>query len=305
MGVRRVCARGAPPLVFGWALLVVLFLMGACVQSEADGGGSRVALESVTYLDVDRREWTAARRIKKPRRQLECVGEGCDRYAVDRMKCQRGSEWQCTPAAGLPPGVSVTQVRVACEGYDEPGDSFVLRGSCGVRYGLDVASWKSEAARETYVRREARDPWDPRSGKRPKGQTGGLDGVLALAGFMIVAAIVAGSVCLPGNEARGANGKSKAGRGPAAADAGARSRPGRGSGSSARPGGGWIPGWVGAEWDVAGWWESARRYMGPVLRYLLVRSLFRRSTGMMGGRGLFGGMGGMRRPGMYSRRFYY
>ena len=277
--------------VSAWVMMTcAVLLCGAAAGSEL----GRVELGRVTRLSVDRGAWTLARRTA-PRRQLECVGGGCDMYEamVARLECDRdvsGTEWMCSAGRGsaLPVGVTVTDVGVVCEGWDGPGDAYVLEGSCAVSYGLRGVP-RTASARDPYVRREARDPWDPMSGRHPK-RDAGVDGVLALAGFMIVVAVLVGVLCLPGGVAQA--GRTKAG----GAGGRPRERPGAGGGSR-------RPGWA-ADWDVQGWWNTGVRYLGPVLRYIMMSSLMRRSGMMMGGRrGVFGGMGSMRRPGMYGRRF--
>lgn len=77
--------------------------------------------------------------------QLRCLSDPrlCAKHPVDLMRCTNdgagwgGAEdvqWTCT--AQLPPELRLGTTDVICEGYSGPDDPYVLRGSCGVEYGL-------------------------------------------------------------------------------------------------------------------------------------------------------------------------
>lgn len=75
--------------------------------------------------------------------QLVCVGRPCKLYTPEAVRCvnlgSSGSsvdsvDWKCT--ADLPSSLRFGKVEVSCEGWSKPGDSFVLKGSCGLTYRL-------------------------------------------------------------------------------------------------------------------------------------------------------------------------
>ncbi|KAI1801877.1 DUF1183-domain-containing protein [Daldinia bambusicola] len=76
--------------------------------------------------------------------QLRCVSSPaiCALHAVDVMRCaNQGTgydaedvQWSCT--ASLPPELKLGSTDVVCEGYANPDDPYVLKGSCGVEYRL-------------------------------------------------------------------------------------------------------------------------------------------------------------------------
>ena len=74
-----------------------------------------------------------------PSMQLECVGgsAGCHSYRPRVVQCRNVGfdgydvQWQCT--ADMDAAYRFGRVEVSCEGYDNPDDPYILRGSCGVR----------------------------------------------------------------------------------------------------------------------------------------------------------------------------
>ncbi|GAA5895695.1 hypothetical protein JCM8208_005302 [Rhodotorula glutinis] len=100
----------------------------------------RVPLSSLTALTLHADRHTASRRTS-PVPQLTCRGAPCRAYQPPVVQCTAvGSsglgalEWKCD--ADLPRGVRFGAVEVGCEGWDGPGDEWVLRGSCGLEYEL-------------------------------------------------------------------------------------------------------------------------------------------------------------------------
>ncbi|KAH9933645.1 uncharacterized protein BXZ73DRAFT_46289 [Epithele typhae] len=99
----------------------------------------RVALSSIPALTFYRDSDTLARRAS-PVPQLTCIGKACDLYQPEAVRCTNlgGSgtdvDWKCE--ADLPEALRFGRVEVSCEGWDGPGDSYVLKGSCGLQYRL-------------------------------------------------------------------------------------------------------------------------------------------------------------------------
>ncbi|KZT21990.1 DUF1183-domain-containing protein [Neolentinus lepideus HHB14362 ss-1] len=100
---------------------------------------SRVALATIPALTFYKDELTAARR-SAPVQQLTCLGKACHLYTPDVVRCTNlgGSgtdvDWKCE--ADLPESLRFGRVQVSCEGWEGPGDAYVLKGSCGLEYRL-------------------------------------------------------------------------------------------------------------------------------------------------------------------------
>ncbi|KAI0759583.1 hypothetical protein BD413DRAFT_607513 [Trametes elegans] len=100
---------------------------------------SRVALAKIPSLTFYKDELTLSRR-GPPIPQLTCIGRPCKLYQPDVVRCVNigGSgtdvEWKCE--ADLPDSLRFGRVEVSCEGWDRPGDPYVLKGSCGLDYRL-------------------------------------------------------------------------------------------------------------------------------------------------------------------------
>jgi len=103
----------------------------------------RVRLDDVKVLTLKKGEYTAGRR-SSPVPQLACVG-GSGRHLakdIDVVQCKNmGSDgydvqWKCE--ADLDNSVKFGKIEVSCEGYDYPEDPFILRGSCGLEYTLEL-----------------------------------------------------------------------------------------------------------------------------------------------------------------------
>lgn len=100
---------------------------------------SRVALARIPSLTFYKDALTLSRR-DRPIPQLVCKGKPCDLYQPEVVRCVsiggEGAEvdWKCE--ADLPESLRFGRVEVSCEGWSGPGDSHVLKGSCGLEYRL-------------------------------------------------------------------------------------------------------------------------------------------------------------------------
>jgi len=100
---------------------------------------SRIQLQNIPALTFYKDALTAARRADAIP-QLSCIGKACRLYQPEAIRCTNvgGSgnnvDWKCE--ADLPSSLRLGQVRVSCEGWSKPGDSYVLQGSCGLEYRL-------------------------------------------------------------------------------------------------------------------------------------------------------------------------
>jgi len=100
---------------------------------------SRVQLQNIPALTFYKDALTVARRSDAIP-QLTCIGGACKLYQPEAIRCTNlgGSgvnvDWKCE--TDLPSSLRLGQVRVSCEGWSRPGDSYVLQGSCGLEYRL-------------------------------------------------------------------------------------------------------------------------------------------------------------------------
>lgn len=115
------------------------FLVGSSM-AQLD---NKVLLKSVNALTLRSGLYTTGRR-SSPIPQLNCVGgtAGCSAYVPSVIQCEnKGSDgvdiqWECK--ADLDNSYRFGVTNVACEGYDYPDDPYILVGSCGVEYTLDL-----------------------------------------------------------------------------------------------------------------------------------------------------------------------
>ncbi|XP_041839717.1 store-operated calcium entry-associated regulatory factor isoform X2 [Melanotaenia boesemani] len=120
------------------ALLQVL-LVGN-IHSWNDGS---ILLRDVQALTLYRNRYTTARR-SNPVPQLKCVGgsAGCHVFVPEVVQClNRGwdgvdVQWECK--TDMDNSYRFGQIEVSCEGYNHPADAYVLKGSCGLEYTLEL-----------------------------------------------------------------------------------------------------------------------------------------------------------------------
>ncbi|KAJ1308004.1 hypothetical protein OPQ81_002077 [Rhizoctonia solani] len=95
----------------------------------------RVPLSSIKTLVLYANEFTSSRRTSAVL-QLECTGSVCRDFQPSSVYCTKAgdSDWKCE--ADLPASLRFGKLHVSCEGWDRPGDPYVLKGSCGLTYSL-------------------------------------------------------------------------------------------------------------------------------------------------------------------------
>ncbi|RKF53156.1 Store-operated calcium entry-associated regulatory factor [Golovinomyces cichoracearum] len=118
---------------------IILSLLVSTIEAAIPNDA--VLLSQVRTLTLYSDAKTSHRRVPEIA-QLKCKGPGCAHHQVDVMRCKnQGSayntedvEWSCT--ASLPREFKLGSTEVICEGYSEPNDKFIFKGSCGVEYRL-------------------------------------------------------------------------------------------------------------------------------------------------------------------------
>ncbi|XP_072050912.1 store-operated calcium entry-associated regulatory factor-like [Amphiura filiformis] len=113
------------------------------MEQELFGSGDKVRLSGVNTLTLYNGKMTTGRR-SSPVKQLQCVGgsAGCSAFTPQVVQCyNRGSDgydaqWECK--SDMDNAYRFGSIEVTCEGYDHPDDEYVLKGSCGLEYTLDL-----------------------------------------------------------------------------------------------------------------------------------------------------------------------
>ncbi|XP_070563129.1 store-operated calcium entry-associated regulatory factor-like [Ptychodera flava] len=121
---------------------MVLLTIGAQLVNSW-GSSDQVRLEDVQVLTLYSGRMTSARR-SSPIPQLKCIGgnAGCHSFAPQVVQCyNRGSDgvdvqWECK--TDMDNAYRFGRIEVSCEGYDYPDDPYILKGSCGLEYTLDL-----------------------------------------------------------------------------------------------------------------------------------------------------------------------
>merc|ERR1719411_817222 len=128
--------------------LVFLILLSTIISqaSAAWGFGSsdpgKVSLRDVQVLTLKAGQMTTGRR-SSPVPQLNCVGGSAQgQFKPQVVQCyNRGwdgqdVQWECK--SDMDNLYRFGSVEVICEGYDYPDDPYILKGSCGLEYTLEL-----------------------------------------------------------------------------------------------------------------------------------------------------------------------
>ncbi|CAN9510683.1 unnamed protein product [Ophioblennius macclurei] len=104
-----------------------------------------VLLRDIQALTLYKNRYTTARR-SSPIPQLKCVGgsAGCHAYVPEVVQCVNKGwdgvdvQWECR--TDMDNAYRFGQLEVSCEGYNSPTDAYVLKGSCGLEYTLELTA---------------------------------------------------------------------------------------------------------------------------------------------------------------------
>lgn len=135
-------------------------LLSIAYQTQCDKPAAedkKVKLSDVPVLNLYRDQWTTARRSPQ-QPQLKCSNGFflCGPYAPNAVQCyNKGNDgedvqWECK--AKLDKRVRFGYLEVKCEGYDSPDDQYVLVGSCGLEYSLELTSRSGKNYNENFHR---------------------------------------------------------------------------------------------------------------------------------------------------------
>ncbi|KAM8772504.1 store-operated calcium entry-associated regulatory factor isoform 2-T2 [Acanthopagrus schlegelii] len=127
-----------------------------------------VLLRDVQVLTLYKGRYTTARR-SRPVSQLQCVGgsAGCHSFTPEVVQCQNKGwdgvdvQWECK--TDMDNKYRFGRIEVSCEGYSNPDDAYILKGSCGLEYTLELTE---------EGRRRTQGSWGSQSGFKGFGGLG-------------------------------------------------------------------------------------------------------------------------------------
>ncbi|XP_070836465.1 store-operated calcium entry-associated regulatory factor [Chaetodon trifascialis] len=146
-------------------IVVLQFLFVEHTESWHDGS---VLLQNVQVLTLYKGRYTTARR-SSPVPQLQCVGgsAGCQTFVPEVVQCQNKGwdgvdvQWECK--TDMDNAYRFGRIEVSCEGYNHPADAYILKGSCGLEYTLELTE---------EGRRRTQGSWGSHSGFKEFGSLG-------------------------------------------------------------------------------------------------------------------------------------
>ncbi|CAL8132530.1 unnamed protein product [Orchesella dallaii] len=126
----------------------VILLLALCGTSFAWDFGRKVQLRDVKALTLYSGAMAAGRR-SAPIPQLRCVGGSADCvFEPTVVQCyNRGGDgfdvqWECKAEMGT--GYRFGRISISCEGYDYPDDPYILKGSCGLEYTIELSGYNDD-----------------------------------------------------------------------------------------------------------------------------------------------------------------
>ncbi|XP_040273971.1 store-operated calcium entry-associated regulatory factor isoform X2 [Bufo bufo] len=132
-------------------LLAAIQLSGVCGWNQHE----RVLLREVQAITLYADRYTNARRAA-PIPQLKCIGgsAGCSAMIPHVVQCHNRGwdgidvQWECK--VDMDNSYRFGKVEVSCEGFDYPEDPYILRGSCGLEYTLELTEEGRKGSQSGY-----------------------------------------------------------------------------------------------------------------------------------------------------------
>ncbi|XP_046846311.1 store-operated calcium entry-associated regulatory factor-like [Xenia sp. Carnegie-2017] len=120
-----------------------LLLIWLILSEYFVAGSDKVRLRDIEVLTLYQGRMTKGRR-STPIPQLTCTGgsAGCSAFIPEVIQCyNRGwdgydAQWECK--TDMDYKYRFGKIQVNCEGYDYPDDPYILRGSCGLQYSIEL-----------------------------------------------------------------------------------------------------------------------------------------------------------------------
>ncbi|KAJ8000967.1 hypothetical protein DPEC_G00185880 [Dallia pectoralis] len=122
--------------------ILLLCFSFAHINSWNEGPGS-VLIRDVQVLTLYKGKYTTARR-SSPVPQLQCTGgsAGCGSFLPEVVQCKNkgwdgvDAQWECK--TDMDTSYRFGRIEVSCEGFNHPDDPYILKGSCGLEYTLEL-----------------------------------------------------------------------------------------------------------------------------------------------------------------------
>ncbi|XP_041074718.1 store-operated calcium entry-associated regulatory factor [Polyodon spathula] len=131
----------------------VFYLLVMYAESWNDGGN--VLLREIQVITLYKGRHTNSRRTS-PVPQLQCTGgsAGCLAFVPEVVQCQNKGwdgfdvQWECK--TDMDNAYRFGTIEVSCEGYNYPDDPYVLKGSCGLEYTLELTEHGTQSRKSSY-----------------------------------------------------------------------------------------------------------------------------------------------------------
>ncbi|KAJ4462731.1 putative Store-operated calcium entry-associated regulatory factor [Paratrimastix pyriformis] len=153
------------PTAVSLAIVSVLLFVSLGAAKPA---GKKILLEDVKVITLNAGSMTTARRGSAVP-QLKCVGGSASHlkeFYPSTVQCTnqgsdgRDVQWHCT--SDMEDTVKFGALSVSCEGYDYPDDQYILPGSCGLEYKLEL----TEKGRRHETEEVEASKWSHRAARR-------------------------------------------------------------------------------------------------------------------------------------------
>ncbi|KAG8429524.1 hypothetical protein GDO86_019954 [Hymenochirus boettgeri] len=141
----------------GSVLILSLFAFAIFQLQGVQGWNQqeRTLLRDIQAITLYADRYTNGRRTA-PVPQLKCIGgsAGCHTMIPQVVQCHNRGwdgidvQWECK--VDMDNSYRFGKVEVSCEGFDYPEDPYVLRGSCGLEYTLELTDEGQKRSQDRY-----------------------------------------------------------------------------------------------------------------------------------------------------------
>ena len=183
----RYLKMGLKVIIFGLCMLI------SDIQAwgfKSDNPG-KVLLRDVQVLTLRNGQMTTGRR-SSPVPQLNCIGGSAKgQFTPQVVQCyNRGwdgqdVQWECK--SDMDNLYRFGSVEVLCEGYDHPDDPYILKGSCGLEYTLELTKEGQEKSHNYYGNSDSySSSYSSYNSDYKKSSSGGLADLVVFAAVCLV-----------------------------------------------------------------------------------------------------------------------
>ncbi|KAM8940542.1 store-operated calcium entry-associated regulatory factor [Pelodytes ibericus] len=139
----------------GMLLILALFSTLQLYQVLCWNQQERVLLREIQAITLYANRYTNGRRAA-PVPQLKCIGgsAGCNAVVPQVVQCHNRGwdgidvQWECK--VDMDNSYRFGTVEVNCEGFDYPEDPYILHGSCGLEYTLELTEEGRKTSNDGY-----------------------------------------------------------------------------------------------------------------------------------------------------------